>query len=526
MRFSTWFRLFALLSFTQFVFPDSEVQYRAWQFHVLKPAYVSESMKIALGYDVNTVVFSHEMIGFTSDLYDGTDRPETLRRLAREAHQLNLKVWIWVRELNDVPDRFMDKKVVDMDRPGFWEWFRARYEGVFQDFPEFDGVMLTFHETPYKVFSPSVRSALRIPDRFARMINTVDEVCASRGKELIVRTFLYQPEELEWFRAGIKQTKPRVIIQSKCEPHDWDPFYPHEPLIGAFPDHPHIIEFDGSSEFTGKNRVPYTSPEYFEHRWRYDLAQPGICGYNVRVDHGGYDAIHTPNEINLHALRRMSQDPKISATKIWKEWTEKHYGAEAAPYVESALRPTFDVVNDSFFALKFWITKHSALPDYKYAMGHISSRTLAKWYPDQPEYKELERRLLHPDPQLLEQILREKDRAIAKSEACLLSLQKGKKYLKPEQYDDLYWRLELLHRTAIIWKLHAEAAFGYSILASGQQVPGLWERVERAIQALYAQAEVSAENPLIGEDPPASAKEIRKVADELKKMLETLRPAS
>ncbi len=518
--------LAALLPFSQLVLAAPRVEYRAWQFHVLKPAYVSESMKLALRYDINTVVFSHKMIGFTSDLYDGSDRAETLRALALEAHKANLKVWIWVRELNDVPAQFMDGRVVDMDRPGFWDWLRSRYERVLADFPKFDGVMLTFHETPYKVFSPRVRSTLPIPERFARMVNTIDDVCARRGKDLIVRTFLYEPEELEWFRAGIKQTKPRVMIQSKCEPHDWDPFYPHEPLIGAFPEHRQIIEFDGSSEFTGKNRIPYTSPEYFEHRWRYDLAHPGVCGYNVRVDHNGYDAIRTPNEINLYALYRMSQDSTITAAEIWKEWTHKRYGAEAAPFVEKALRPSFDVVNDSFFALKFWITNHSALPDLKYAMGHISSRTLAKWHPDKSEYKELEQRLLRPDPQLLEQILGEKDRAIAKAEECLLYLQQGKKYLKPDQYDDLYWRLDLLHRTAIVWKLHAEAAFGYQILASGQSVPGLRERVERAIGALEAQASVSAQNPQIGNDPPASAKEIRKVTDELKKMLNDLRPRS
>jgi hypothetical protein len=38
---------------------------------------------------------------------------------------------------------------------------------------------------------------------------------------------------------------------------------------------------------------------------------------------------------------------------------------------------------------------------------------MAKWYPDQPKYKELEERLIKPDPALLEQILAEKDHAVA-----------------------------------------------------------------------------------------------------------------
>ena len=50
------------------------VPYRAWQFHKLDPAYVSATMKLARDYDVNTVVFSHGMIGYASQLFDGSDR--------------------------------------------------------------------------------------------------------------------------------------------------------------------------------------------------------------------------------------------------------------------------------------------------------------------------------------------------------------------------------------------------------------------------------------------------------------------
>ncbi len=130
------------------------VPYRAWQFHVLKPAYVSQTLKLAKNYDVNTVVFSHEMIGYASQLFDGTDRGEKLRQLANQAHAQNLRVWIWVREFQDVPDRFLENRVVQLDRPGFWDWLASRYEEVFTKYPEFDGVILTFHETQYKVFDP------------------------------------------------------------------------------------------------------------------------------------------------------------------------------------------------------------------------------------------------------------------------------------------------------------------------------------------------------------------------------------
>ena len=45
------------------------------------------------------------------------------------------------------------------------------------------------------------------------------------------------------------------------------------------------------------------------------------------------------------------------------------------------------MVNKAYFPLKFWITNHSKLPSFGYADGHISSRTLAKWIPEEPAYK-------------------------------------------------------------------------------------------------------------------------------------------
>jgi hypothetical protein len=134
---------------------------------------------------------------------------------------------------------------------------------------------------------------------------------------------------------------------------------------------------------------------------------------------------------------------------------------------------------------------------------------MAKWYPEEPKYKELEDRLARPDPQLLERILAEKDSAIALAQGALQHLYNAKAHLTPAQYDDLYWRLSLAERTAVVWKLHAEALFGYKVLAAGHRVPGLVERVARAMAALQAEAGLSDTDPRIGTAPPASAREIR-----------------
>ena len=521
----------SVLFLAHFAAVEPLVEYRMWQFHKLDMEYVSNVMKRAPEYNVNAVVFAQELIDHVTQLYKTGDegkevlneRAAKLRKLARGAREIGLKSYLWIHELENVPERFIKNRKVQYDAPGFTEYLTDKYDRLFQDCPEFDGLVLTFHETRYKIFdNRQVQSALPMPDRFATLINTMDAVCAKYKKDLIVRTFLYQPIELEWVQQGLKKTHPRVIIHAKCVPHDWQPFYPHNPVIDAFPDRKLIIEFDCSSEYTGRNRIPYTSPEYFEYRWRYDLRKPGIVGYNARLDHAGYDAFYTPNELNLYTLYRLTEDPKITASEIWREWTVKNYGEKAAPFVEKALKPTFDCVNKALFAHKYWYTDHTALPSFGYADATISRRSTAKWFPDDPMLKETEKALNHPTPQYLEKILAEKDQAIALADESLMNLRMARPYLEDSKYDDLRFRLDRLRRITTVWKLHAEAFWGYKVLAEGHKVPGLKQRVQRAIEGLKYQAEISAKDPEIGNGIPGSEGKIKSVAEELERKLKSL----
>jgi hypothetical protein len=89
--------------------------------------------------------------------------------------------------------------------------------------------------------------------------------------------------------------------------------------------------------------------------------------------------------------------------------------------------------------LRFWITDHTALPTFNYADSYLRSRTMAKWYPDDRHWKEMEERLIMPDPALLEAIVAEKHQAVAKAHRRLVSLEAVRPNLQPEQYADLYW---------------------------------------------------------------------------------------
>lgn len=506
------------------VFAEPLVPYRMWQFHKLDTDYVSKVTKLAADYNINTVVYSHGMIWGVSQLYEKNQRAENLKKLASEAQNLGLDVYIWIHELEAVSDKFLDDGIVQMDKEGFWEWLENKYEKLFTDFPEFDGLLLTFHETQYKIFNDKqVSSALSKPERFSTMINVMDKVCSKYKKKLIVRTFLYQPQEYRWIEEGLRNTSNNVIIQSKCVPCDWQSFLPHNPMIGKFPDRKQIIEFDCSMEYTGKNRIPYTNPSYFEYRWRHALNFSEVIGYNIRLDHGGWDAMFTPNEINIYAMYRMTEDEKITGEMIWDEWTKERYGKEAAEFIENALKPTFDCVNNLFYIKGCMYTHMSKLPMYKPALRRMYFLSPAKWERKNQKYQKDMESLQNPDTILLEELLAEKDNAITLADESLMYLSKAKPYITEKQYDDFHWRLRLLSRTAKIWKMHCEALFGLRVLEEGHSVIGLKERIERAIVFIYRQADISEKDPQIGNTIPASSNNMRKVADELKSRFENLK---
>lgn len=503
---------------------SQNISIKAWQFHVMQPDYVKSIIDQAEDYDINTVSFSHEMIWETSVLYNNADiseRGEDLRTLAKYANARNLDTWIWIHELDNVPSHFIEKDKIQMDKSGFWKWLEGRYNKLFIDFPEFDGIILTFHETEYKIFDDKeVNSSLTKPERFMRMITSINNSCVKYNKELVVRTFLYEPEQLEWVKKGLQLADAsNVIIQSKCVPHDWQPYYPNNPLIGAFPENRQIIEFDCSSEFTGKNKIPFACAQYFTRRFKYGLRFSEVSGYIARIDHGGHDGFNTPNNINIYTLYRLSADSSATSVELWRDWAEKRYGKKAAPYVIKTLYPTEEIVKKTLFHLKFWITNKSHLPSFAYGNGHISSRSMAKWRPNESIYKKTEEKLNNPDVQIYEKLLAEKEEAITMIQKALVDLRSGKKYFKVNDYDELRWQMDNMLRIALIWKLHTEAFFGYKLIAEGHLIDGLKERIERAIEGMLLQADIAEYDASIGHNYPGNASNIRTVANELKKKL-------
>jgi len=509
-----------------------QLTYRVWQFHDEDAKYLQSAIGKAKEAGMNRIQLSHKIIMNIHELF-GDEKLELVRRAARVAHEQGLAVDVWTHELDKVPGHLkQDKRVVLND--ALWSWLQERYKKAFELVPEIDGVVLTYAETEYKVYGSKIVSDLSRAGRISKLIDVIADVCQQYGKTLFVRTFVYEPDELQAIEealAMIAKTagqRGNVVVMSKCVPHDWTPYYPYNPLLGRSAGLPQIVEIDLGQEFTGKSKILHCEVGYVKYVLRYARSK-GVVGAVARVERrNNQRALDTPNEVNIHAFGRLLDDPTLSTEKLWYEWVTKRYGQKAAPHVIEALKPTFEITNLTFFPLEYWITNHSLVPDWSYAYGHITSRQNAKWIAS-PKQELARDELLHPTRMTLMKINSEKDLALKLSELSLQELEKAKVHLSKADYVKLRHYLEFGRDNVEVFRRHNLAMFTTIMFRNARKEAALAESKQLRdnalgrVRALREVADVMQKK--YGEDiEPGNPRRIRNFADELEKMLGTDQP--
>ena len=409
---------------------------------------------------------SHGALNSAMELYEEEFHPKTLsdqgkqlKKVAQLARERGIETWIWVHELEDIPDTFKIANKVNLDHEGLWGYLAKRYEKIFQDYPEFAGLQITFHETEYKIFdNDQVVSKMSMPDRFEQLIKTLNDVCLKFKKKLVIRTFLYESAEYEWVKEGLLKSDNSIYVQIKCVANDWQPFFTHNTMIGAFPNKKQIIEYDASAEYMGRNFIVWAAPHYFQYRWKHAVQFPQVVGYNVRLDHSGYDALFTPNEINIYALSKLMDDPAYDMEQLWREWASKKYGEEASAAAMEILRPTFDMVNKLYFPQGVWFGNHSKLTHYEYAENRIPY--IAQW---DKSWQPLVDELMNPTKETLLRLVAEKDEALVLVQKALWKLQESKPLFKESDFEDLNERLLFQLHLTMLYKSNVKLYWGVKL---------------------------------------------------------------
>lgn len=392
---------------------------RVWQLQDYNMDHIRRVVGIAGQYGVNRLQLSHAIVMFAEEVLDDPNRQADFREIIDLAHAQGIAVDMWTHELARVPDELLaEDGRVDLDNEAVWMWLDGKYEDLFQAVPSLDGLVLTFHETDYSVYHDhKVKSAAPPAQRVARLIDTLAAVCERHGATLFVRTFCYEPQELAFIKDGLAAARSTFVVMSKEVPHDWEPFYPPNPLLGDVGGRPQIMETDLGGEYYGQSRILYCSPEYLKSRLSYGVSK-GCVGVVARIERYDQHALGTPAEVNLFALARLWADPGADVEQIWRDWAQARYGPEAAEGVVSALKRTDDISNRIFFPLGFWLSAHSRVPSLEYMERVLPSASVAKWS-DDPVWKQREWALLHPTEEVVQAVSLEKDEA---RWMCVLSL--------------------------------------------------------------------------------------------------------
>ncbi len=431
--------------------------FRSWQLHN-DDGMVEDKIRAAADYDITNIQLSHNLVMFSHKLLEEPERVERYNRYIELAHSLGMSVHIWGKEFAGIDEEITQHENW-FDRPELWDFIDARYEALFEAMPKLDGMVLTLHETSILIFD--IDSVLPVHERVAKLANRIHAVFKKHGKTLVVRTFAHKPGEVTDLTRAIKYYDPEIVLMSKCVPHDWEVFYPHNPAIGQYPDRKLIIEFDPGAEYYGVGHVPYLYPEYLAFRLDY-ARNRNAQGYVARIEREGDNPVALRgfsknsgfNEINLYALKRLAEDPDVTPDQIWREYITEDVGegAHVEPLIE-ALKLTDDVLNRCYFMLGCWYNNHSRLPSEGYAKTRI--RRIAGWH---PEYEELVSRLDTPDARTVGEVMRESATAVIMARQALGKLEEAKSAgLGDSHYERYRHQLDILLETAELWAEHRNA---------------------------------------------------------------------
>ena len=349
-------------------------------------------------------------------------------------HRQGMKVTVWVHELSGLPKPGTPGYLgpVALDNEKLWAYLDRRYERILgQLLPEIDGLVLTVVETQIRVTEPKLMTKLALLLR---------EKCRKYGKELIVRTFVWYPAELEGLKACVNQLPDDVIIMTKCVVQDWQMRGAHDAMIGHVGNHRQIIEYDVAGEYFLLDAVANCMPDVLKGYFDYDRDH-GAAGIVVRADryHSGSEVTDQPQEVNLWALGLWASGKTDSVDEVWDRWATQRFGPRATAGIIRALKPTSQVLTECLNIGPFTFgDTRAATPPNGDTDAFAGNWENWRW---NKSYEPLYHRALAGDPQLIQETERQKTAALQSARQCLEELDRVEPLFAPQDYEILKSRL-------------------------------------------------------------------------------------
>lgn len=336
------------------------------------PTLLQSVLAQAGNWRVREVHLSHALCHDADDLLENGERAARMAGFVQQCCAVGLRVWCWTHEVCRPPAACLQAGQLDFDAPALWEHLDAKYLRFLTTvLPGLEGLVLTCAETDFLVYHDSqLRSGSTRPARTTRLARSLHETCRSLGRGLALRDFVYRQTEVTDMARAIADCPPDMIVMTKSVPHDWHPFYPPNPLLGAVGGREQWMELDFGHEYEGQHLYPYAEVEANLSRLRHGHAR-GVRTFIARLDRAvefrGVSALHCPwGRLELLTLRRFAENPAIAAEAIWAEWESTQF-----PGARRAVELSTQAVQTLLFPQRFWYADHSRLPTWDYAASHL-----------------------------------------------------------------------------------------------------------------------------------------------------------
>lgn len=487
----------------------SPFTWNGWQFHEYNLPKLEQAVSRARGYGVNFLIFSHGFFRSVEGFLASTDNADPaqppawtkgldqgqhfriipgwqtdLRRIGDLATQQKIPYYLWVHEFDDVPKRFLRRGRVTMDDPALYDYLRGRYERLLAAVPGTAGFVLTLHESDLKVFRHAdVESKGDVADRIYRVSRLLYDVLEKHGKQLILRNFFYEPQEMEAFKRAVNRLPDDVVVMSKDTTHEFHPFYPWDPLHGQMGKKRHIIEIDLGIEKAWDWPGAYAQTDYVR-RVVARAREKGIAGLVGRARLFWPSPFADSHEVNLHAFARYMANPDLTVDQVLADWAGRRYPPRAVPHLVSAFKRSEFINHYGRWHLGYWFTKEIGREwgDYAYVYSRVLLRSRYKWTRD-PADRALEEKLYHPDQATFARVMDEKDKVVKEARAALSDLRQASRYLTAAQLAPLERDFDFLLDAALLTRQWVRAYFAHRLFVDDPQ-PRYRATMEEALAEL------------------------------------------
>ncbi len=391
--------------------------------------------------DKNLIKLAHQL-GFNgvqfqiegsnvAGLMDFSER-DAEEHLVDYCHSLGMQVTVWVHELSDLPGEGSPEFAgpVAEGNEKLWAYLSGRYEWLLTKIvPNVDGLVLTVVETDVNATSAPLMK---------RVVGLIRKKCEEHGKSLIVRTFVWTPEEFAGVMGAVRELPPDTVVMSKIVPQDWQMRGGFAAELGAVGSEKQIVEFDVAGEYFLRNSVANCMVGLLKKQMDYAVSK-GAAGICVRVDREDSDVLFTPNEVNLWALGMWASGAANDEAGVWDAWAKYRYGEKAAAGVKKALEPTGGVVAEMLSIGPFTFGDTRSFPPLPSEDPFSQNWQNWKW---DKAYGKAHSDAELGEPAFVEGVAKQKAEAAATAAKCLADLEAVKGELSPVEYAILRSKLE------------------------------------------------------------------------------------